>query len=64
MENKEMNSAVESELNVQNAYVSSEQVDLGIQENIHDNQVNTTSDTSGAQPVIKWNWGAFVLPFW
>ena len=64
MENKEMNSTVESESNVQNVYVSSEQVDLGIQENIHDDQKNTTSDTSGVQPVIKWNWGAFVLPFW
>lgn len=46
MENKEMNSAVESESNEQSAYVSSELVDLGIQDNIRNDQTKTTSDTS------------------
>ena len=64
MENKENNSVTEEESNVQNVFVSSEQVDLGIQENVHDDQVNTFSDTSGVQPMMKWNWGPLVLPFW
>lgn len=64
MENKENNPVVEEESNAQDVIVSSEQVDLGIQENVHDDQVNATSDTSGVQPMMKWNSGPLVLPFW
>lgn len=65
IENENTDFVLESDKNKQEVFVSSEQVNLGDQTNDNQNvQTGGDINDNGIQPLKKWNWGAFILPFW